>query len=163
MATAETDAPIHLGIVTQSVAPAILAASLAAKPLPVLYIDPKTCGSVHAFAAELAAALLAHPVTPSAADLAHLEGSYRFRAENDPRVSVHGSADQWLLLAEEDTLFAHATGASQLFVKPFPDHWEQAFLYLRQDAITHVTLWTLDDSEYMAWQSLFPKADVQLA
>ena len=104
-----------------------------------LYIDPTRCGTVHDYGARLAQRLdeeTSTGVSPLTASeetaLRHLRGSYHFRATTDPRVSIQmsPSLEGWTIICEEDALFALSCAPRQLYIKPIPDTWAEALLYV---------------------------------
>jgi hypothetical protein len=113
-----------------------------------VYIDPVRCGTVHSVGQLLAEQLRHQGAIPEALseaqrdELRHLRGSYAFRAETDPRVSMHASddLDGWTVICEEDVLFAIASAPRQIYVKPMPSHWNEA-LFLVQHQLDGAALW----------------------
>ena len=113
-----------------------------------VYIGPVRCGTVHAVGKQLAEVLRNGPSESPALtmgqrdELRHLRGSYAFRAETDPRVSIHESEELggWTVICEEDALFAIACTPSQLYLKPVPSHWSEA-LFLVEPQLAGAAIW----------------------
>ena len=125
-----------------------LVTEMTAGRLDTIYIDPVRCGTVHAFGARLSDALRSENLAGSALtdaevdSVRHLRGSYTFRAETDPRVSMYPSEDLdgWTVICEEEVLFAEASAARQVYVKPMPTHWDDA-LFMVRSQLTAFTIW----------------------
>ena len=125
-----------------------LAKTMLLEAIYTVYIDPVRCGTVHVVGQQLAEQLrhvTSKPKELSEAqrnELRHLRGSYAFRAETDPRVSMHVSEDLdgWTVICEEDVLFAIACAPRQIYVKPMPLHWNEA-LFLVQHQLESTVLW----------------------
>ncbi len=127
-----------------------LTTTLATRTLHSLYIDPVHCGTVHTFGERLATSL-AQSLTPNQglqptaeeeSALRHLRGSYAFRARADPRVSLHASEslEGWTIICEEDSLFALSSGPRHVYVKPIPESWDEALLYVRPQ-VEEAVIW----------------------
>jgi hypothetical protein len=107
--------------------------------LHTLYIAPVTCGTVHAFGERLGQTLISQTIQgPPLSEaeegaIRHLRGSYAFRAEHDPRVSLHMSEDLhgWTIICEEEPLFALSSGPRHIYIKPLPESYHEALLYVR--------------------------------
>ena len=116
-----------------------LAKTMWQEAIHTVYIDPVRCGTVHVVGQQLAEQLrklTSKPKELSEAqrdELRHLRGSYAFRAETDPRVSMHVSEDLdgYTVICEEDVLFAIACAPRQIYVKPMPSHWNDALFLVR--------------------------------
>ena len=125
-----------------------LASTMWREMVHTVYIDPVRCGTVHSVGQLLAEQLRHQGPTPGALseaqrdELRHLRGSYVFRADTDPRVSIHASddLDGWTVICEEEVLFAIASAPRQIYVKPMPSHWDEA-LFLVQHQLEGVALW----------------------
>ncbi|NCF88753.1 MAG: hypothetical protein GWQ08_25075 [Verrucomicrobiaceae bacterium] len=128
-----------------------LAQEVLAGSVHTVYIDPIHCGSVHEFGKRLAERLEGHGKTmPSlseaqAEEIRHLRGSYAFRAETDPRVSIHISKDLsgWTIICEEDVLFALSSANRQIYVKPLPGNWNDA-LFMVEQQLQSIAYWPVE-------------------
>lgn len=148
-----------------------VAASLLSGKLHSLYIDPARCGTVHAYGKQLGQTL-AESMTKGENDsaltlqeeteLRHLRGSYAFRAAHDPRVSLHMSEalSGWTIICEEEPLFARSCAPRQLFVKPVPESWEDALLYVRPQ-LHELLLWPPHEKTARKMESLVALVDVR--
>ena len=151
------------GIVLDDVEEAIrrVAKAMETTQLHTLYIDPVPCGTVHHFGERLGQALASHSLDAALLTdeelgaIRHLRGSYAFRAENDPRVSIQMSEDLhgWTVICEEEPLFALGSGPRHLYIKPVPESYDEALLYVRPQ-LRRALVWPLCESSAIKLRSL---------